>query len=133
MEQRIMLTLSDRAPREARDFFDRFDHRISPALLDDLRIMTSEIVTNSVEHSGRPQGDPIEVTTSITTDMVRVEVRDEGRGIVPLKPRSSEPPSGLQYVELLSDRWSGRRADSFHVWFEVDTDTRTPLITRKYG
>jgi hypothetical protein len=39
-----------------------------------------------------------------------------------LTPRSVEPPSGLQFVELLSDRWDGSKVNSFHVWFEINTE-----------
>ena len=55
------------------------------------------------------------------------KVGDEGSGLASLEPRSLNPPSGLGYLEILSDRWSSHQTDSFHVWFEIDVTARTVL------
>lgn len=120
MRHQLTIELSANAPRQVRHSFDRHAGRIEETLLDDLRLLSSEIVTNAVEHSGRPQGDPITIETAVESDLVRIEVVDQGNGICPLQPRSSQPPSGLGYVDLLSDRWSSTTANSFQVWFEID-------------
>jgi len=120
MEHSVTVALSEHAPRETRHCFDRYSDRMGVALLADLRILSSEIVTNAVQHSGRETGDPIEIVVTIRPDAVRVEVIDQGEGTTSLQPRSTVPPSGLQYVELMSDRWSSYTG-SFHVWFEIDT------------
>jgi anti-sigma regulatory factor (Ser/Thr protein kinase) len=36
---------------------------LEPGLYDDVRIVTSELVSNAVLHSGKAGGDPITVTT----------------------------------------------------------------------
>jgi hypothetical protein len=95
------------------------------SLLDDVKIMASEVVTNSVHHSGRPHGDPISLTANVSGGVLRVEVIDQGSGTHPLEPRSTTPPSGLKMVAILSDRWSSRRDHSFHVSFEIDVTART--------
>ena len=120
--QRLQLTvgLSLDAPREARQSLDRYREHIEESLFDDLRILASELVTNGVRHSGRPQGDPIALTVSPKPRLLRVDVVDGGEGVTPLRPRSQVPPSGLRYVELLSDRWGSDAAEAFHVWFEID-------------
>ena len=82
--------------------------------------MHSEVVTNAVQHSGRPNGDPIDVQTTVIDGVLRVEVTDKGEGVDELEARSITPPSGLAYLDILSDRWSSRVNDSFHVWFEID-------------
>jgi anti-sigma regulatory factor (Ser/Thr protein kinase) len=125
----MTIALSPIAPRTARASWDRYTNRIEEALLDDLRILSSEIVTNVVQHSGRPNGDPIEITTTLTPTVIRVEVKDMGDGVDLLEPRSTSPPSGLAYVERLSDRWSSR-IGSFHVWFEIDVRSNG-LLKRK--
>ena len=130
MRQRMTLVLSLDAPRRARHFFDRYQDEIEASLLDDLRIASSELVTNAVAHSGRPEGDPIEMVTTVSAEMIRVQVTDQGDGPAPLQPRSLTPPSGLAFVGLLSDRWSGETIESFRVWFEIDTRTNG-LIRRK--
>jgi anti-sigma regulatory factor (Ser/Thr protein kinase) len=126
----MTLALSAHAPKQVRDSFDGYRGSIDEALLDDLRILSSELVTNAVQHSGRPEGDPIEVTTTVGQTLIRVEVTDSGNGIEPLQPRSTNPPSGLGYVALLSDRWSSSITHSFRVWFEIDVRPNG-LVRRK--
>jgi hypothetical protein len=98
-------------------------------LLDDVMVATSEIVTNAVQHSGRPDGDPLTVQASVTEGVFRVEVTDRGVGVHGLEARSIDPPSGLGYVQLVSDRWSSSVGESFHVWFEIDVVSR-PVLYR---
>jgi len=126
----VTIALSVHAPRKARQFFDRYVGRLHPTLLDDVRILASEIVSNAVRHSGRPPGDPIKLIASVTTETMRVEVVDQGRGVEALRPRCEMPPSGLQYVNLISDRWSSSIERSFHVWFEIDVRSNALIIRR---
>ena len=97
------------------------------SLLDDVKVMASEMTSNAVQHSGCADGDPLSVSANVSNGVLHVEVGDEGHGAATLLPRSLHPPSGLGYVELLSDRWSSRRNASFHVWFESDVVSRTLL------
>jgi anti-sigma regulatory factor (Ser/Thr protein kinase) len=125
----MTVALSVHAPRQVRQSFDQFADRVDGALLDDLRILSTEVVTNAVMHSGRPTGDPIDVVTTFAPTSVRVEVIDQGEGVERLVARADSPPSGLRLFELLSHRWSSS-IGSFHVWFEIDTHTDA-LIRRK--
>jgi len=80
---------------------------------------------------GQAQGDQAaQPTFRANINLVRVDVIDGGKRTKAVRPRSQTPPSGLQYVELLSDRWSSGATDSFRVWFEIDTQT-SGLIGRK--
>jgi anti-sigma regulatory factor (Ser/Thr protein kinase) len=97
------------------------------SLLDDLTLLTSEVVTNAVQHSGRPDGDPLSVNTTVLDGVLRVEVTDQGSGKADLEPGSIDPPSGLGYLQLLSDRWSSEVSNSFLVWFEIDVVSRVML------
>jgi hypothetical protein len=130
MPRTLTVALSVHAPRLVRRAFDRYSETIEESLLDDLRLLSSEVVTNAVQHSGRPQGDPIRVDITTTHQLIRVGVTDQGQRTEAVGPRSRAPASGLQYVELLSDRWSSGPANSFHVWFEIDIQTNG-LLTRK--
>src|SRR6478672_6521107 len=117
----MTLALSLGAPREVRHWLEaQYRGSMDRSLLDDLTLLSSEMVTNAVQHSGCPRGDPLTVCTTVDHGVLRVEVTDNGVGTGELVPRSLTPPSGLGYVELLSDRWSSRANDSFHVWFEID-------------
>jgi anti-sigma regulatory factor (Ser/Thr protein kinase) len=93
--------------------------------LDDLTILASEVVTNAVQHSGCPHGDPLHVRTTVLDGVLRMEVTDRGAGVEMLAPRSIDPPSGLGFLQMLSDRWSSRISNSFLVWFEIDVVSRS--------
>lgn len=127
----MMLTLSIHAPRQARDSLElQYAGSMERSLLDDVRLLTSEVVSNAVQHSGRPAGDPFTLETSVIDDVLRVEVTDGGKGKLLLTPRTINPPSGLALVEMMSDRWSSRQNKTFHVWFEIDV-TSVVTVSRK--
>jgi anti-sigma regulatory factor (Ser/Thr protein kinase) len=122
----MTVALSDHAPRQVRQSLEaQYVGSMERSLLDDLTLLASEVVTNAVQHSGRPQGDPLDVETTVIDGVLRMEVTDRGDGVDGLEARSIDPPSGLGYVEILSDRWSSRVNDSFHVWFEIDVVSRS--------
>ena len=125
----VTIPLCGRAPGEARRALARYRERVEEGLLDDLRLLTSELVSNAVTHSRRGPGDPITITFTLASERIHVEVVDRGEGVAELRPRSIAPPSGLQLVELISDRWSSTISNSFHVWFEIDV-TENGLLHR---
>jgi len=49
-------------------------------VLDDLRLMVTELVTNSVKHSGLEEGKPIVLRVRASARRVHVEVADAERG-----------------------------------------------------
>ena len=94
---------------------------------EDLVILVSELVTNSVRHTGRARGDEVEDRLGDWIDRsgIRAEVADGGPGFEKFV-RPSTPDQlggwGLQIVDRLSDRWGVRRgsAPGSAVWFEID-------------
>jgi anti-sigma regulatory factor (Ser/Thr protein kinase) len=89
-----------------------------------LRLLVSELVTNSVRHvpgSGRP----VELAVRIGSRTIRVEVRDGGSGFRPGKPepRGADGGFGLFLVERLASRWGVDTRDGTRVWFELDLAT----------
>jgi anti-sigma regulatory factor (Ser/Thr protein kinase) len=127
----VNVKLSLHAPSEVRHWLEaRYVESMDRALLDDVTVLTSEVVSNAVRHSGRPDGDPVTVNAAINEGIFRVEVVDQGAGLHNLEARSIDPPSGLGYLQLLSDRWSSRIANSFHVWFEIDVVSRNLFCRR---
>jgi anti-sigma regulatory factor (Ser/Thr protein kinase) len=122
--------LTLRAPGAIRASLEaRYATTMDRSLLDDVKVMASEMTSNAIRHSGRPDGDPLSISASVTDGVLHVEVGDQGHGVATLKPRSLDPPSGLGYLEILSDRWSSRQNTSFCVWFEIDVTSQT-LLTR---
>jgi len=115
-------SLSIRAPGLARRRLAEYQAVLEPGLYDDVRIVTSELVSNAVLHSGKAEGDPITVTTSLAANVFRIEVIDWADVISVLRPVHHRR-SGLAYVEILSDRWSGSTTTPFSVWAEIDVHT----------
>ena len=91
--------------------------------IEDLRLLTSEVVTNSVRHAGLASGDTIGLAVDVSERRVRVEVADDGPSFDPSDLPESSPEGtggwGLRLVEQLSDRWGVIRNEPNHVWFEV--------------
>ena len=96
---------------------------LDESLLGDLRLLVSELVTNSVRHSGAGRKATVDMRVAIEDDVVRVEVSDPGEGFEPV-PRDLDRTRpggwGLYLVDQLADRWGVDRDDRTRVWFEID-------------
>jgi anti-sigma regulatory factor (Ser/Thr protein kinase) len=120
MLRRLELARDARAPAVARQAVDDLRDEFDAGLVDDLRLLLSELVTNSVQHGG---GDQVTVLIDPNPGgTVRCEVVDDGSGFVP-RGRAGRDVGGwgLDLVEQLADRW-GVREGSTHVWFELSAD-----------
>ena len=92
-------------------------------MLDDLRLLVSELVSNSIRHGGLSVADRIGVSFDWNAERVRVEVMDGGRGFDPanrVDHASKESGWGLFIVDRLSSRWGSASGEITCVWFEVD-------------
>jgi anti-sigma regulatory factor (Ser/Thr protein kinase) len=107
----------------ARNALLALDGRVDKALLDDVRLLVSELVTNSVRHSSIGERDIVRMTVAVTERTLRVEVMDPGPGFEPA-PRDADRTRpggwGLYLVDQLSDRWGVVRDHFTRVWFELD-------------
>jgi anti-sigma regulatory factor (Ser/Thr protein kinase) len=109
-----------RAPAHARRAIEQLADHVDPALVPDVKLLVSELITNSVKYGG--QGA---VTLKLQSDeprRLRVEVVDQGVGFVPVarnRPATDVGGWGLHLVQTLSNRW-GVYEGSTHVWFEID-------------
>src|SRR5262245_43848248 len=106
---------------EARHTLDRLAARVEPDQLDSLRLLVSEVVSNSVRH-GEGTG-AIELRVTVGASAIRVEVEDPGPGFSPTAER--EPPGrhdgwGLLLVDRISARWGVMAGATTVVWFEID-------------
>jgi anti-sigma regulatory factor (Ser/Thr protein kinase) len=105
----VAIPLDVRAPGAARAVVVRClaDH-VASSVLDDAQLLVSELVTNSVRHSGAPEGDDVLVRVHLWRDMCRLEVEDHGRhGVIAPGPpdRAAGSGMGLNLVQMLSQRW----------------------------
>jgi anti-sigma regulatory factor (Ser/Thr protein kinase) len=109
-----------RAPTMARRAVEQFGERIDPSIVPDVRLLVSELITNSVKYGG--DGQVQLILTSEHPQHVHVEVVDQGEGFIPTardRPKTEAGGWGLHLVEVLTRRW-GVREGSTHVWFEID-------------
>ena len=91
---------------------------------DVVRLLVTELVTNSVRHGGGGSGEPIEIELSSSPAGVRVQVTDPGPGFrgppLPKPNPSGEGGYGLFLVDQLSDRWGAAQGPPARVWFQID-------------
>jgi hypothetical protein len=119
----LELELGPGAAAEARAAIEVLDGRTDPGVLDDLRLLLSELVTNSVRHAAAPRGTKIGLAVSLVGASVRAEVTDAGRGFEPTPRAASRLEAGgwgLHLVDSLAARWGVDRGTPARVWFELD-------------
>jgi anti-sigma regulatory factor (Ser/Thr protein kinase) len=120
------LNVAPTAPAEARESLLPLGHVVPTERLDDLRVMVSELVTNSVVHSGLKRGEAICLLVKVLPERVRVEVANPG----PRFPLFSKRPRkhhgrGLMIVDRLADRWGTERGSETKVWAEIPLRSKT--------
>jgi anti-sigma regulatory factor (Ser/Thr protein kinase) len=118
-------TLSVELPRTpqaafmARRALDDLNGAVDPKVLPDVRLLVSELITNSVKYGGE---GPVRLEVEASDDSVRAEIIDQGAGFTP-KVRDNDLDRvggwGLHLTEHLTSRW-GTYEGSTHVWFEID-------------
>jgi anti-sigma regulatory factor (Ser/Thr protein kinase) len=81
-------------------------------VLDNAQLLVSELVTNSVRHSGMPARAQVVLGVALTSDSLRVDIEDPGRDgtIAPRPPDPEGGGYGLNLVQALSERWGVERA-----------------------
>lgn len=116
----------DRGPTAAaaaRNALLALEQRLDASVLDDIRLLVSELVTNAVRHAEAPRGGEIGLDVTLRDGSVRVEVADPGQGFEPT-PRDGEMSRpggwGLYLVDRIADRWGVIRNRMNRVWFEID-------------
>lgn len=109
----------------ARRALDRFEPAIRPVLLDDARLLVSEVVTNAVRHA--PDGGPIRLRAFLAGGRLRVEVENGGTGrpqVLSEEDRREGRGLGLFVVDRVASRWGSTPSpNGWLVWFELDLTT----------
>jgi anti-sigma regulatory factor (Ser/Thr protein kinase) len=108
------------AAARARRALSRMRADIDPPLMETLRLLVTELVSNSVRHA---QSDTVVLKIVVGRSAVLTEVTDEGPGFEPRqteKPGTNESGWGLFLVERLAHRWGVvHDDDATRVWFEL--------------
>ena len=121
----LAIAASPSAPSIARKLLaGALSGRVAAPVLATAQLLLSELVTNSVRHSGVPAGDELLVRLRVWNDRCRIEVEDSGHDGA-IAPRSRGPVEaggmGLNVVQALSERWGlVRTAEGpTRVWAQV--------------
>ena len=110
------------APRLARAALDQLPIDVPQSTLDHIRLLASELVTNSVLHVQESQGDHIDLAVEVSDEALRVAVSDKGPGFHPNAEvgESRHGHRGLWLVSRLAHRWGVDKGQRFTTWFEMD-------------
>ena len=108
------------AAAHARQALARLRSDIDSPLMETLRLLVTELVTNSVTHA---RADNVILKVLVANKAVWTEVTDEGPGFDPGDgnyPAEEHPGWGLFLVERLANRWGvNHEGRSTKVWFEL--------------
>ena len=99
------------------------DSTLDPSTAFDVRLLVSELVTNSVQHASVSAEDSIRLHVGVGGETVRVEVLDNGPGFElrdPIPDTQTDSGWGLFLVNQIADRWGIEREQGNCVWFEID-------------
>ena len=115
------IPLSPLAAREARRALEPLASDVPVTVLNDLRLIVSELVTNSLKHAHMTEGKPVVVKVEASKRQVRLEVADREHGFAPVARHPGQDDGsgwGLYLVDQLADRWGRVPGDG--VWAEID-------------
>ena len=111
------------AAAAARNALLALDGGVGEEVLNDARLLVSELVTNSVRHSDAGRRATVQMQVLVSESTLHIEVADGGTGFEP-KPRDADRTRpggwGLYLVDQLADRWGVATDRLTRVWFEMD-------------
>jgi anti-sigma regulatory factor (Ser/Thr protein kinase) len=124
----VAIPLGVQAPGVARSVVAEWlADQVARCVLETALLLVSELVTNSVRHSGVPEGEDVVVRVDLWRGGCRLEVEDPGRdGVIAPQPHDllNGGGMGLNLVQMLSERWGVVRAAEgpTRVWAQLPRD-----------
>jgi len=104
----VTLNLDVTAPGSARTVITKcLGERVAASALDSAHLLISELVSNSLRHSGSVDGRVV-ISVELAPDWFRVGVLDSGSdSVITVRPPNTETGDGfgLNLVQMLSERW----------------------------
>jgi anti-sigma regulatory factor (Ser/Thr protein kinase) len=116
------LAAGPQALSASRASLEGFRKLLEPEVFDDLRLVVTELVKNSLQHGGVTPGSKISFEVSVSSK-VRAVVTDFGTGFKQwsMKPTPQrESGLGLYIVDRLTDSWGVLHEQGTRVWLEID-------------
>lgn len=118
---RVRIAGDQDAAARARSELSRLRSMLDDPVVENIRLLVTELVTNSVRHA---QASIIELMVVVSRTRVHVEVANPGGGFEPRPsgPEDADAGWGLFLVDRLSDDWGvtqGSGAGYQRVWFEM--------------
>lgn len=118
------IRLGREAASEARFHLERLEGAVPARKLQELTLVISELVTNSVKHSGGPEDKPITLRVTAGEGRTYAEVYDHGFGferpLSPVAPSRQTGSRGLYIVDTLSEDWGvSSEGGRCRVWVEM--------------
>ena len=109
------------AAGKARREISRLRSDLDPPLLESVRLLVTELVTNSVHHAN---AGVVELAVLVGSERVRVEIANPGSLFEPVLRENDAPSAdgwGLFLVDRISDSWGVVEEDegTQRVWFEI--------------
>jgi hypothetical protein len=115
----VSLHVDPYAPRMARYHVSHIG-RPSPDLRDAVALLTSELVSRAVQHSGSVPCDSLALRAWMAVDVVRVELRAP-TALLELPEESDPDEYDIVLLDQIADRWSVDAGESSAcMWFEID-------------
>lgn len=119
---RMRLGTGPEAPVQARTALSKLRSDLDPPLLETLRLLVTELVSNSVRHAS---ADTLVLRVAVGESTVLTEVSDDGPGFdAGTAGRAGDPDTGwgLLLVQRLAQSWGVSHDDDGpvnRVWFEL--------------
>jgi signal transduction histidine kinase len=114
---RMRLGSGPDAAAEARRAIGELRADLDPPLLETLRLLVTELITNVVRHT---DSESLVLKVAIGRSAVLTEVCDDGQAFEPRPSGSSDDGWGLFLVQRLAESW-GVKTDgqTKRVWFQL--------------
>jgi anti-sigma regulatory factor (Ser/Thr protein kinase) len=110
------------APSVARQVVQGLGGQLDARRLNEVRLLVTELVTNSVRHGGISSETTMTVSLELSETTLYVAVSNPGAAFEPPeqeKDGEREGGRGLAILDRLADRWGIDDVHEARVWFEV--------------
>ena len=115
------LAANEHAPRSGREAVSFVGSGIPTELLETARLLTSELVSNSVRHGPTGPKAVVGFFVEVGRKRLRVEVSDGSAEGARRRPPGDGGGYGLTLVDAMASRWgAGRSGELNMTWFELD-------------